>query len=267
MKLLKTKHIIPISAAAITFVCHQSTAEASTIHTVKKNDTLWGISKQYGVSIQSIKQANNKGNDQTFIGEQLNIPGSMNSNEITVRQNAKPKPANISRQIIYQVQQGDSLETIAKRYNVTVQSIKQINNTAGNKLYTGQHLKINSSISEKEKDLMARLVTAEAGGESYKGKVAVAKVILNRVNAKGFPNTITGVIYEPIKYGYAFTPVTDGRINQPASPEAKMAVEEAISTNGIHSDWLYFYNPKTSTDKWITTRQTVAVIGNHVFAK
>ena len=97
--------------------------------------------------------------------------------------------------------------------------------------------------------------------------MAVAKVILNRVNANGFPNTITGVIYEPIKYGYAFTPVTDGRINQPASAEAKMAVEEAISTNGIHSDWLYFYNPKTSTDKWITTRQTVAIIGNHVFAK
>ncbi|MDD1368994.1 LysM peptidoglycan-binding domain-containing protein [Bacillus sp. MHSD_36] len=265
MKLSKIKHIIPISAAAITFLCHQSTAEASTIHTVKKNDTLWDISKQYGVSVQSIKQANNKGNDQTFIGEQLHIPGSTNSKEIIVRQNAKP--ANISGQIIYQVQQGDSLETIAKRYNVTVQSIKQINNTIGNKLYTGQHLKINSSISEKEKDLMARLVTAEAGGESYKGKVAVAKVILNRVNAKGFPNTITGVIYEPIKHGYAFTPVTDGRINHPASPEAKMAVEEAISTNGIHSNWLYFYNPKTSTDKWITTRQTVAVIGNHVFAK
>ena len=112
------------------------------------------------------------------------------------------------------------METIAKRYNVTVQSIKQINNTVGNKLYAGQHLKINSSISEK-KDLMARLVTAEAGGESYRGKVAVAKVILNRVNANGFPNTITGVIYEPIKYGYAFTPVTDGRINQPASAEAK----------------------------------------------
>lgn len=265
MKLLKIKHIIPLSAAAITFVCSHSTAEASTIHTVKKNDTLWGISKQYGVSIQSIKQANNKGNDQTFIGEQLHIPGSVNSNEITVHQNATP--ANISGQIIYQVQPGDSLETIAKRYNVTIQSIKQMNNTIENKLYTGQHLKINSSISEKEKDLMARLVTAEAGGESYKGKVAVAKVILNRVNAKGFPNTITGVIYEPITYGYAFTPVTDGRINHPASPEAKMAVEEAISTNGIHSDWLYFYNPKTSTDKWITTRQTVAVIGNHVFAK
>lgn len=42
----------------------------------------------------------------------------MKSNEITVPQNAKP--ANISEQIIYQVQPGDSLETIAKRYNVTV---------------------------------------------------------------------------------------------------------------------------------------------------
>ncbi len=102
MKLLKIKHIIPLSAAAITFVCSQSTAEASTIHTVKKNDTLWGISKRYDVSIQSIKQANHKGNDQTFIGEQLHIPGSVNSNEITVHQNAKP--ANISEQIIYQVQ-------------------------------------------------------------------------------------------------------------------------------------------------------------------
>ncbi|EJQ43652.1 hypothetical protein IEQ_04980 [Bacillus cereus BAG6X1-2] len=216
--------------------------------------------------MQAIKQANNKVKDQTFIGEQLNIPGSMKSNEGTVYQYEKPR--NISGQIIYQVQPRDSLETIAKRYNVTAQSIKQLNNkTIGNKLYVGQHLKINSSISEKEKDLMARLVNAEAGGESYKGKVAVAKVVLNRVNAKGFPNTITGVIYEPIKYGYAFTPITDGRINQPASSEVKMAVEEAISTNGIHSDWLYFYNPQTSTDKWITSRQTVAVIGNHVFAK
>lgn len=116
-------------------------------------------------------------------------------------------------------------------------------------------------------NLMARLVTAEAGGESYDGKVAVAKVVLNRVNANGFPNTITDVIYEPIKYGYAFTPVTDGRINQPATQEARMAVEEAISTKGTNSDWLYFYNPTTSTDTWITTRQTVAVIGNHVFAK
>ena len=114
---------------------------------------------------------------------------------------------------------------------------------------------------------MARLVTAEVGGEPYAGKVAVAKVVLNRVNANGFPNTITDVIYEPIKNGYAFTPVTDGRISNRSTVEARLAVEEAISAQGTNSDWLYFYNPKTATDKWITTRQTLAVIGNHVFAK
>lgn len=116
-------------------------------------------------------------------------------------------------------------------------------------------------------DAREKLLLDEQAKLAHAGKVAVAKVVLNRTNANGFPNTITGVIYEPIKNGYAFTPVTDGRINQPATQEAKMAVEEALTSKGTNSDWLYFYNPKTSTDKWITTRQTVAQIGNHLFAK
>ncbi len=49
--------------------------------------------------------------------------------------------------------------------------------------------------------------------------------------------------------GYAFTTVTDGRMNQPAIHEAKIAVEEALTSKGKNSDWLYFYNLKTATDK------------------
>ncbi|PDZ72543.1 LysM peptidoglycan-binding domain-containing protein [Bacillus pseudomycoides] len=265
MKLHKMKHLLPISAATITLVSNQGTADAATVYTVKKNDTLGDISIHYGVSVQAIKQANHKTNDRIYIEEQLTIPVSPSSSESTQQKDVAA--SNHSAQIVYQVQRGDTLEAIAKRYNVSIQSIRQANNTNGDRIYAGQHLIITTGISEQELDLMARLVTAEAGGEPYAGKVAVAKVILNRVDAVGFPNTITDVIYEPIKYGYAFTPVTDGRIDQPATREARMAVEEAISTKGINSDWLYFYNPKTSTDKWITTRQTVAVIGNHVFAK
>ncbi|WIY62330.1 LysM peptidoglycan-binding domain-containing protein [Bacillus arachidis] len=265
MKLHKVKNLLPISAATITLVSNQGTADAATIYTVKKNDTLSDISIHYGVSVQAIKQANNKMNDQIYIGEHLTIPVSSPSSEPTPQKELVA--SNHSAQAVYQVQRGDTLEAIAKRYTVSVQSIRQANNTNGDRIYAGQHLIITTGISEQEVDLMARLVTAEAGGEPYAGKVAVAKVVLNRVGATGFPNTITDVIYEPIKYGYAFTPVTDGRINQPATHEARMAVEEAISTKGTNSDWLYFYNPKTSTDKWITTRQTVAVIGNHVFAK
>ena len=116
---------------------------------------------------------------------------------------------------------GDTLSSISQQYKVSIQSLKQNNNVDENHIFAGQHLKIDTGISLQEVDLMARLVNAEAGGEPHAGKVAVAKVVLNRANANGFPNTITDVIYEPIKNGYAFTPVTDGRINQPATQEAK----------------------------------------------
>ena len=265
MKLCKAKTWLPLSAAMITVVTNPVGTAASTVYTVQKNDTLEAISKQYEVSVQSLKQENNKANDQINIGERLTIPVSSTANKYVQKNNSTV--STNTYQAIYQVKSGDTLSSISQQYKVSIQSIKQNNNVDENHIFVGQHLKIDTGISLQEVDLMARLVNAEAGGEPYAGKVAVAKVVLNRANANGFPNTITGVIYEPIKNGYAFTPVTDGRINQPASAEAKMAVEEAISTNGVHSDWLYFYNPKTSTDKWITTRQTVAVIGNHVFAK
>ena len=57
--------------------------------------------------------------------------------------------------------------------------------------------------------LLAKCVHAEARGESYIGKVAVAAVILNRVNSPDFPNTVYGVIYQP----WAFTCTHDGQID------------------------------------------------------
>lgn len=265
MKLCKVKTLLPLSAAMITIVSNPVGAAASTVYTVQKNDTLEAISKQYEVSVQSLKQANSKANDQINIGERLTIPGSSTANE-NVQKNNSAVSSN-TYQAIYQVKSGDTLSSISQQYKVSIQIIKQNNNVDGKQIFVGQHLKIDTGIPLQEVDLMARLVNAEAGGEPHEGKVAVAKVVLNRVNANGFPNTIKDVIYEPIKNGYAFTPVTDGRINQPATQEARMAVEEALTSKGTNSDWLYFYNPKTSTDKWITTRQTVAQIGNHLFAK
>ncbi|EMA6343041.1 LysM peptidoglycan-binding domain-containing protein [Bacillus cytotoxicus] len=258
MKLRKVQSLLPISAAMITLISNPVEADAST-YTVKKNDTLSDISMQYGVSVQSLKQANNKTTSQIHIGERLTIPDSSTQYHAA--------ESHSTYQVIYQVKRGDTLASIAQQYNVSIQFLKQNNHINGDEIYVGQHLKIDTGLSLQEVDLMARLVNAEAGGEAHKGKVAVAKVVLNRVHAKDFPNTITDVIYQPIKNGYAFTPVTDGRINQPATHEAKMAVEEALTSKGENADWLYFYNPQTATDKWITTRQIVTQIGNHVFAK
>lgn len=123
------------------------------------------------------------------------------------------------------------------------------------------------SISNEEKDLFARLVEAEAKGESYEGKVAVATVVLNRVESPHFPNTITEVINEVVGDAYAFSPVQNGEINNAASDEAIRAVEEALTRQDSLNDCIYFYNPEIATDNWIRTREVVTTIGNHVFAK
>lgn len=123
------------------------------------------------------------------------------------------------------------------------------------------------TISDEEQDLFARLVEAEAKGEPYEGKLAVATVVLNRVDSPEFPNSITDVIYEVVGTSYAFSPVQNGEINKPASDEAKQAVNEALTRKDRVNDCIYFYNPEIATDEWIRSRPVVTSIGNHTFAK
>ncbi len=118
------------------------------------------------------------------------------------------------------------------------------------------------TISTEEKNLLARLVHAEAKGESYEGKVAVAAVVLNRVEHKEFPDTIKDVIYEK----NAFEPVQNGSIHESADEEAHKAVQEALESQGNDDEMLYFYNPETATSDWIFSRKVIKTIGNHAFA-
>jgi len=119
-------------------------------------------------------------------------------------------------------------------------------------------------ITKKEKNLLARLVHAEAKGEPYDGKVAVAHVVLNRLDHEEFPDTVKEVIYEK----NAFEPVQNGSINQSADEESHEAVEEALENKGSNKNknLLYFYNPDTATSDWILTRKVVKKIGNHAFS-
>lgn len=118
------------------------------------------------------------------------------------------------------------------------------------------------TISNKEENLIARLVHAEAKGEPYVGKVAVATVVLNRVEHKEFPDTVKEVIYEE----NAFEPVQNGSIDDSANKEAVKAVQEALTNQEKDDELLYFYNPETATSDWIFTREVIKTIGNHSFA-
>jgi spore germination cell wall hydrolase CwlJ-like protein len=118
-------------------------------------------------------------------------------------------------------------------------------------------------VSKSEKDLLARIVYAEARGEPYNGKVAVAEVVLNRVEHEDFPDTIYDVIYQQGQ----FQPVSNGAINNTPDEESIKAVKEALNKTNLTNGSLFFYNSKTATDRWLDSRPTTVVIGNHTFKR
>ena len=121
-----------------------------------------------------------------------------------------------------------------------------------------------SSNSQTNNDLylLAKCIYAEARGEPYIGQVAIGAVILNRVASSKFPNTISGVIYQP----YAFTAVSDGQINLEPNQTAYNAARDALNGWDPSYGALYYYNPKTATSSWIWSRTVLVTIGNHKFA-
>ncbi len=120
----------------------------------------------------------------------------------------------------------------------------------------------NTSFSNSDVTLLARLIYGEARGESYTGQIAVGAVVMNRLKSSAFPNTLSGVIYQP----YAFTAVNDGQINLTPNDQAYRAAKEAMNGYDPSYGALYYYNPVTATSSWIFSRKTTVVIGRHVFA-
>ena len=109
---------------------------------------------------------------------------------------------------------------------------------------------------------LARLVHAEARGEPYVGKVAVAAVVLNRVRSASFPNTISGVVYQ----AGAFDCVADGQINLAPDNDSLRAARDAMNGWDPTGGCVYYYNPATATSAWIWSREVRLTIGAHVFA-
>lgn len=121
--------------------------------------------------------------------------------------------------------------------------------------------------TEEELETLARAVYSEARGESYVGQVAVAAVILNRVDSPEFPNTINGVVYQRHDGQYAFSAVWDGQIYLTPDETAYQTAKDALNGWDPSDGALYYYNPDTATASWIF-ENTVPIkrIGKHLFA-
>ena len=102
----------------------------SNYYTVKSGDSLWSISKKFGVSVDEIKQLNNLSGNLLNIGQNLLIP----------------KKEEVSNTNTYTVQKGDTLYNIAKKFETNVDTLKSINNLTTDSLSIGQILKIPSDV-------------------------------------------------------------------------------------------------------------------------
>ncbi len=112
-------------------------------------------------------------------------------------------------------------------------------------------------------NLLAHVVYGEARGEPYMGQVAVAAVVLNRVQSASFPNSISGVVYQP----RAFSIVDDGQINLQPDSQAIRAAKDAYNGYDPTSGCLFYYNPAKTTSQWMLSKPVYLRIGTHVFCK
>ncbi|MFW6257136.1 MAG: spore cortex-lytic enzyme [Bacillota bacterium] len=113
-----------------------------------------------------------------------------------------------------------------------------------------------------ELNQLARIIHAEARGEPYEGKVAVGAVMLNRVKDPAFPNTLSGVIYQPL----AFESVANGQYMLAPNESSIRAARQALNGWDPTYGSVFFWNPGKKVNPWIWSRNTVRTIGNHIFA-
>lgn len=114
------------------------------------------------------------------------------------------------------------------------------------------------TFTEDDRYLLANLIYCEAGGEPYEGQVAVGAVVINRLLSSRYPDTLSGVVYQP----WQFSPAASGRLalalaNNKATASCYKAADEAMSGYSNVGNCVYFRTPIPGL--------TGIQIGGHIF--
>jgi N-acetylmuramoyl-L-alanine amidase len=177
----------------------------------------------------------------------------------------------------YTVKPGDTLYDISLDYGITWKELVDLNKIEdpaliqiGTRLRLPAHAKAQTlrsdetivPITAQEKDLLVRLVSAEARGESLEGQIAVAAVIFNRVRSSRFPGTVWEVLHQPGQ----FTPIEQNTLPNKAGSSSVDAVNRALRGEDPTDGALFFYNPaQTQAAEYWATKAVIKRIGNHNF--
>ncbi|WP_338790014.1 LysM peptidoglycan-binding domain-containing protein [Bernardetia sp. MNP-M8] len=173
-------------------------------HTVQSGDTLWGISRQYQISVDEIKRLNNMSDASLSLGQRLQV--SVDSPSYGSGNTATASSPNTS---VYTVQAGDSLWRIATKFNISVNEIKALNNLSSNSLSLGQQLRV-------------------SGGSNYTAPVATPTVQTNS------PTVVKAPVFTPRPSYVVQTGDSMWRVSQ----KVGVSVNDLKSINDLDSNIL-----------------------------
>jgi N-acetylmuramoyl-L-alanine amidase len=250
MKLSKKLFVVTLCFLMLSPAASASAAD----YKVASKDTLYSLSDLFDTNVKYLQNTNNFNVDSLTPGDEIFVPAR-----------------------VYKVRSGDSLFTIATKYGIPVSKLKRANWNTGNSIEPGEKLiipgvkpslKTDAVIRYSSGDvgLLAKLIEAEAAGESMQAKIAVGAVVVNRVQSGDWASTIRGVIYQKFGQYYQFTPVKIGTINNTPSAASKRAAWIAMYGSDPSNGAIYYFD-QTSNNDWLWSKPLKARIDHMVFVK
>lgn len=260
--------LITLAAMVTTGGIGVSTAMAATV-TVEPGQSLWSIARSEGVSLQAMEAANPNVNPLNLqVGSTVQVPASTS----------------------YVVKPGDTLFTVGRRFGITLSAMlaanPQVNpqnlqigstihlpssasGTTQQKHTVSAHVAVSSSDTSSNLYWLEHVINAEAGGESLQAQIAVGDVIMHRMAAGGYGNTVQQVVFQVSDGHYQFTSVANGYIYATPNTSSITAAEDVLQGGqDVVPGALVFYNPsETPAGSWVRQQPVVRQIGNLIFAK
>lgn len=156
-----------------------SSSSSSSTYKVKSGDSLWKISKKYGMTVNELKKLNGLKSDLLRVGQVLKLKGSSSSS------NSSSSSVSTSSTSTYKVKRGDSLSKIAKQYGTTVSKLKSLNGLKSDVIYVNQVLKVKGTSTSSSKPSSSS--TSSSSKASSTTSLNVSKLVSDAKALVGTP--------------------------------------------------------------------------------
>jgi spore germination cell wall hydrolase CwlJ-like protein len=250
MKQLKKIFIITLCFLLLS----PTVAASAASYTIKENDSLYSLSKLFDTSVSYLRYSNNVNVNNLKPGSKIFVPAH-----------------------VHKVKAGETLKKIAAKYDVSVNNIKKANGNKANSIKAGVKLIIPGEKPNKKSDavisytnadidLLAKLIEAEASGETMQAKIAVGAVVINRVQSKEWAPSVSKVIKQKFGPYYQFTPVKIGTINNKPSAASKKAAWIAMFGSDPSKGAIYYFD-QSSKNTWLWSKPQTAKLDHMIFVK